>query len=234
VIKLAIRALIFDVFGTCVDWRTSVAREVAAVLPGVDAYAFADAWRGEYQPAMERIRAGKRGYVALDDLHLENLARVLEMFGAACADPNALNRAWEKLNPWPDVSPGLKELKKLALIAPCSNGSIAMMARLARYGDLPWDCVLGADIARDYKPNAEVYLASARALRLAPKEIMMVAAHNDDLEAAQNAGLKTAFVPRPTEHGDAQHTDLCPSENWTIVAQDFLDLARRTCPQCSN
>jgi 2-haloacid dehalogenase len=224
---LTIRALIFDVFGTCVDWRTSIAREVAAVLPDIDALAFADAWRGEYQPAMERIRAGKRGYVALDDLHLENLVRVLEMFGATCADPRALNRAWEKLDPWPDVCLGLKELKKLALIAPCSNGSIAMMARLARYGGLPWDCVLGADIARDYKPKDEVYLASARALRLPPNEIMMVAAHNDDLKAAQNAGLQTAFVPRPTEFGPAQSTDLAPSGNWTVFAQDFHDLARR-------
>jgi len=224
---LAISALIFDVFGTCVDWRTSVAREVAAVLPDVDAFAFADAWRGQYQPAMERIRVGNRGYVALDDLHLENLALVLEIFEATSADAKALNCAWEKLDPWPDVSPGLKELKKLALIAPCSNGSIAMMARLARFGGMPWDCILGADIARDYKPNDEVYLASVRALRLLPKDVMMVAAHNDDLEAARNAGLQTAFVPRPTEFGTAQSTDLVPAGNWTIVARDFQDLARQ-------
>ncbi len=226
---MVVRALIFDVFGTCVDWRASVAREVAEVLPNIDAFAFADAWRGEYQPAMERIRAGNRDYVALDDLHLENLLCVLEMFNAACPDPDALNRAWEKLDPWPDVCGGLKQLKNHAIIAPCSNGSIAMMASLAKFGGLPWDCILGADIARDYKPKAEVYLASANALRLAPIDVMMVAAHNDDLEAAKDAGLQTAFVPRPMEHGDGQTTDLQPTGNWTITAQDFHDLARQIC-----
>ena len=224
---MAARALIFDVFGTCVDWRTSVAREVATAIPTIDAFAFADAWRGEYQPAMERIRSGNRGYVALDDLHLENLHHVLAKFETACAEPKELNRAWEKLDPWPDVCAGLGALKKLALIAPCSNGSIAMMARLAKYGGLPWDCVLGAEIARNYKPNPDVYLASARALRLEPRDVLMVAAHNDDLEAAQNAGFQTAFVPRPTEHGHNQATDLFPSGSWTIVAQDFRELARR-------
>ena len=135
-----IEALIFDVFGTCVNWRTSVAREVAKALPDTDPVAFADAWRDEYQPAMERIRAGNRGYVPLDDLHLENLHIVLERFGLSCGDPHQLNRAWEKLDPWPDVVPGLTALKDRFIIAPCSNGSFALMTRLARYGGLPWDC----------------------------------------------------------------------------------------------
>ncbi len=230
---MAIRALLFDVFGTCVDWRTSVAREVAAVLPDLDAFAFADAWRSEYQPALERIRSGGRSYVPLDDLHLENLLSVLERFGAACPDPEALNKTWEKLDPWPDVVLGLAALKESALVAPCSNGSIAMMARLAKYAGLPWDCILGADLARNYKPMPEVYLESAKTLRLKPSNVMMVAAHNDDLEAAQAAGLPTAFVPRPTEHGPGQFTDLHPSGNWTIVAQDFSDLARRISQQFS-
>lgn len=219
------KALIFDVFGTCVDWRNSIAREVAKALPGTDAYAFADAWRGEYQPAMERVRRGKRGYVPLDDLHLENLRRVLDRFGAICPDPDEMNRAWERLDPWPDVPDGIERLREIGLVAPCSNGSIGMMARLARHGGLHWDCILGADIARDYKPKPEVYLASVRALRLNPPDVVMVAAHNDDLAAARAAGLKTAFVPRPTEHGSGQTTDLRPESDWDWVAETFPDLA---------
>ena len=216
-------ALIFDVFGTCVDWRSTVARDVAQVLPDVDALAFADAWRGEYHPAMRRIRDGNRGYVALDDLHLENLERVAERFEADA--PASLNTAWERLDPWPDVVAGLTALKDIAIIAPCSNGSIALMTRLARYGALPWDCILGAEIAQDYKPKPAVYLAACQALQLPPKAVMMVAAHNDDLVAARACGLQTAFVPRPTEHGPSQTTDLAPSDAWDIIAQDFQDLA---------
>lgn len=225
-----IQALIFDVFGTCVDWRTSVARGVARVLSKVDAVAFAQAWRAEYDPAMARIRAGDQGYVALDDLHLENLHRVAPRFGVTVPEPAVLNRVWEQLDPWPDVVPGLTALHQDHILAPCSNGSIALMARLARYARLPWDCILGAEIAQDYKPKAGVYLASCAALRLPPEAVMMVAAHNDDLQAAQAAGLATAFVPRLTEHGPGQTTDLAPTGDWTVVASDFLDLAdRMTC-----
>ena len=219
------RAFIFDVFGTCVDWRGSVARGVAEALPEVDAWAFADAWRGEYQPAMEAIRSGGRGYVPLDVLHLENLERVAARLGVTLEDAAGLNRVWEQLDPWPDVVPGLTRLRAHGLIAPCSNGSTAMMVRLARHGGLPWDTIVGADVARDYKPQASVYLASAAALGLAPHTVTMVAAHNDDLVAARAAGLKTAFVVRPTEHGPGQAADLVPSEDWDFVAQDFLELA---------
>ncbi len=220
-----IRALIFDVFGTCVDWRTSVAREVVAVLPRVDAHVFADAWRAEYEPAMARVRDGDRGYVPLDDLHLENLQRIAARTGVTV--PGALNTAWERLDPWPDVVPGLTRLKTQFIIAPCSNGSIALMTRLARFAGLPWDCILGADIAQDYKPNAAVYLAGCAALRLEPNHVMMVAAHNRDLAAARAAGLVTAFVPRPTEHGPNQASDLAPEEDWDVIASDFGDLAER-------
>ncbi len=221
------RAFIFDVFGTCVDWRSSVARDVAEVLPRVDAFGFADAWRAEYQPAMERIRAGKRGYVPLEVLHRENLDIVAQAFGVTLDDGDALNRCWERLDPWSDVVSGLTALRRHGLIATCSNGSIAMMTRLARYGGLPWDTILGAEIAQDYKPQAEVYLASARALGLPPEKVTMVAAHNDDLEAARAAGLATAFVPRRTEHGEGQSIDLVPSADWDIIASDFKDLARK-------
>ncbi|MBF9058810.1 haloacid dehalogenase type II [Rhodobacterales bacterium HKCCSP123] len=223
-----IKALIFDVFGTCVDWRTSVSREVAAVLPGVDAEAFATAWRAEYDPAMARIREGGRGYVPLDDLHLENLRKVAGDFGVSA--PDSLNAAWERLDPWPDVVAGLEALKAGHIISPCSNGSIALMTRLAKYGRLPWDCILGAEIAQDYKPKPAVYLAACAALRLAPDEVVMVAAHNDDLHAARACGLTTAFVPRPAEHGPGQVRDLAPEADWDIVARDFHDLARQFAP----
>ncbi|MFC3615816.1 haloacid dehalogenase type II [Lutimaribacter marinistellae] len=222
-----VEALIFDVFGTCVDWRSSVAREVARTLPEVDAIAFAEAWRAEYDPAMARIREGARGYVPLGDLHLENLHRVADDFGVTVSDPVGLNAAWEKLDPWPDVVGGLERLRAHAIIAPCSNGSIALMTRLARYAGLPWDCILGAEIAGDYKPKRGVYLASCHALRLEPDKVMMVAAHNDDLRAAQDAGLQTAFIPRPTEYGPAQRKDVEPTGDWTVVAQGFDMLAER-------
>lgn len=225
---MTIRALIFDVFGTCVDWRSSVACEVGAVLPGVDAAAFATAWRAEYDPAMARIREGGRGYVALDDLHRENLHRVAADFGVTA--PDDLSHAWERLDPWPDVVAGLTRLKTAHVIAPCSNGSIALMTRLAKYAGLPWDCILGADIARDYKPKPAVYLASCAALRLRPDEVMMVAAHNDDLFAARAAGLATGFVARTGEHGPGQTTDLAPAADWDVIAQDFHDLAQRLAP----
>lgn len=221
------RAFIFDVFGTCVDWRNSIAREVRAALPGVDAEAFADAWRAEYQPAMERIRSGGRGYISLDQLHRENLEIVCDAFDATPDDPETLARAWERLDPWPDVVSGLTALKDKGLIATCSNGSIGLMARLARWGGLPWDAILGADIAKDYKPKPDVYLASVRALGLAPAQVTMVAAHNDDLFAARDAGLRTAFVLRPSEHGSEQKTDLRPESDWEIAAQGFLDLASK-------
>ena len=222
------QAFIFDVFGTCVDWRTSVAREVQAVLPDVDALAFADAWRAEYQPAMERIRRGGRGYVRLDTLHLENLEIVIKNFGVGPIDAASLSTAWERLDPWPDVAPGLTALRDKGLIATCSNGSIGMMARLARWGGLPWDALVGADVAKDYKPKPEVYLASARALGLRPEQVTMVAAHNDDLVAARDAGLRTAFVPRPAEHGAGQTSDLEATSDWDIVARDFVNLAAKT------
>ncbi len=221
------KAYIFDVFGTLTDWRTSVTREVAAVLPQMDAEDFATRWRSEYQPAMERIRTGKRGYVSLDEIHSENLSTVMKSLKVKALDKEQhddLARAWERLDTWPDVLPALDQLKKRAIIAPCSNGSIALMTRLARHAGLPWDCILGADIAQDYKPRPAVYLASCAALRLPPEDVMMVAAHNDDLEAAQKLGLQTAFIPRHTEHGPNQKIDLRPTGDWTNCVASLLEL----------
>ncbi len=226
-------ALIFDVFGSVVDWRTGVAREAEAAFARVgaeaDPWAFADAWRREYDPSMSRIRDGGRGYVPLDDLHRENLDVVLDRFGLSARFDDAarddLTRAWEKLPPWPDAVDALTRLKARAVVAPCSNGSIALMTRLAKFGGLPWDCILGAEIARDYKPKPEVYLASARALRLPPSEVMMCACHNDDLAAARDAGLKTAYWPRPDEWGLGRRIEA--SSAWDVVADDMADLAAR-------
>ena len=226
------QACIFDVFGTVVDWRNSVARVskdfFATRKIELDALAFADFWRGQYVPAMARIRSGSRGYVALDQLHFENLQATLEEFALhnrmSEDEKWELNRAWEQLDPWPDAVAGLAKLKQSTIIAPCSNGSIAMMTRLAKNGGLPWDCILGADIAQNYKPEPEVYRACCTALRLPESEVVMVAAHNDDLVAARDTGLQTAFIARPTEHGEGQTKDLKASSDWDYVVTDFSQL----------
>lgn len=224
----------FDVFGTLVDWRTSVARAAAPFLQrhgiAADPYAFADAWRGLHQPAMEPVRAGTRSWVRLDVLNRENLEAVLERHGvAAGAIPEAelleLNRAWERLDPWPDTVAGLARLKRRLPIAPVSNGHIAGMLRLARHAGLPWDAILGAEIARNYKPRPEVYLKSAEAAGVAPAQMAMVAAHNSDLRAARALGLRTVFVRRPREHGEGQTGDLAAEDDWDIVADDLLQVA---------
>lgn len=230
-----VKALIFDVFGTCVDWRTSVAREVEAVGRrkgvDVDGPAFADAWRARYQPQMETVRSGQRAWTILDVLHRESLVALLPEFGLAGkldeAGIDDLNKAWHRLDPWPDVVPGLTRLKTRFIIAPQSNGNIAIMVNMAKRAGLPWDCILGAEVVRNYKPVPKAYTDAVRMLGLEPGEVMMVAAHNDDLAAAQNQGLCTGFVPRPKEKGPGNKTDLAPSGNWDIVARDFLDLADR-------
>ncbi|WP_208352616.1 haloacid dehalogenase type II [Pseudaestuariivita rosea] len=227
------RAFIFDVFGTLVDWRTGVADVAAGMFADrgltTDPYDFAMYWRSRYQPAMERVRSGGRGYVPLDQLHLENLNETLDHFGIEGAfDPAArgqLNRAWEQLPPWPDAVPGLTALRQRAFIAPCSNGSIALMARLARFAGFPWDAILGAEVAQDYKPKSQVYLASCAALGLAPERVVMVAAHNDDLTVARAAGLKTAFIPRVSEYGLDVEAESAPTQDWDMVVERIGDLA---------
>ncbi len=200
-----IRALIFDVFGTLVDWRSGVARELRLHLRlgAEEADALADAWRDEYQPAMEAVRAGRIGFCKLDVLHRRNLDIVLDRFGhdADDATRRQLNLAWHRLDAWPDVTPALHRLRQRFLLAPCSNGNISLMADLARRNAWHWDAILGAEIARDYKPKPEVYLAACAAFDCAPHEVLMVAAHSSDLEAAARVGLRTAHIARPNEHG---------------------------------
>lgn len=222
-------ALLFDVFGTVVDWRTSVAREASAIFgAGLDAPAFADAWRARYQPAMEAVRSGRREWTILDVLHRENLQQVLAQFGLADPGParlDELNRAWHRLDPWPDAVAGLARLKRRYIIAPHSNGNIALLVNMAKRAGLAWDLILGAEVVRAYKPLPESYTRAATALARAPGQCMMVAAHNGDLQAAQAQGMQTAFVPRPREHGPQQTGDLAPAGEWTVIAEDFEDLA---------
>lgn len=227
-----IEAILFDVFGTLVDWRTGIANASGPVLAAkgiaIDPFTFADSWRNEYQPSMERIRSGNREYIPLDKLHLENLETILSNFGQEnvfnLEEKSELNRGWEKLPPWPDTTQCLRRLKQRYIIAPCSNGSIALMARLARFGDLQWDAIVGADIAQDYKPAHQTYLKSAAALGCKPENTLMVAAHNSDLDAAAKCGLKTGFFPRPTEHGPDQTVDLNPTDTRNFSGKSMTEL----------
>jgi 2-haloacid dehalogenase len=231
-----IRACVFDIFGTTVDWRTSVSRDLAAFaqekgIRGIDWVEFAVEWRKLYQPSMEEVRSGRRPWTILDALHKESLAGLLGRYsiaGLSEAEIEHMNRAWHRLEPWPDVVAGLTRLKKKMIIAPCSNGNIALMVNMAKRAGLPWDCILGAETARAYKPMPEAYLASCRHLGLAPAQVMMVAAHNGDLKAAKAQGLGTAFVPRPTEHGAGQKTDLAADPACVdLPVKSFVELAEK-------
>ncbi len=230
---LAVKALFFDVFGTLVDWRTSIAREAQALLAPhgltLDWPAFADAWRGEYQGAMEEVRSGRIAFCKLDVLHRRNLDITLARFGVTGLgedDKRNLNLAWHRLDAWPDVPGGLKRLKRRFLLAPVSNGNISLMVDLARRNDLPWDAILGAEIAGDYKPKPKVYLASAAAFDLAPDACMMVAAHSNDLAAAAAVGLRTAHVARPTEHGPGRG-EAAPNVPVDFAAKSLEELAEK-------
>jgi 2-haloacid dehalogenase len=227
-----ISALFFDVFGTLMDWRSSVARDAKALLGplcyDIDWAKFADAWRGEYQPSMEEIRSGRRAYVVLDVLHLENLERILPRFGledVTSEDRAALTRIWHKLDAWVDVSQGMRRLHTRYRVAPVSNGNISIMVDLARHNHFSWDTVLGAEIARNYKPHPEVYLASARALDLDPSACMMVAAHSSDLAAAAALGLRTAHVARIDEFGPGGTGEAKPAVPTDFATRDLNQLA---------
>ncbi len=234
---LALRALVFDVFGTVVDWREGVARDLGAFLArhgirSADPRSVADAWRRRYQPAMEECRSGRRPFTRLDVLHRENLEAVLREAGVdvgaiSAIELDELNRAWHRLDPWPDAVSGLQRLKSRYIIAPLSNGNVSLLLNMAKRAAIPWDAILGAEIAGAYKPQPQAYLRTADILGLRPDEVCLVAAHNGDLGAARACGLRTAFVARPLEHGPGQATDLEAEQAWDIVATDFLDLARQ-------
>ena len=229
-----IKALIFDVFGTVVDWRTSVIRQAAQFGKdhGLerDWEAFAVAWRGKYRPFMDKVRTGELPWTNLDRLHRMSLDEVLtdfEILGVNEEAKDELNLAWHRLDPWPDTVPGLYRLKRRFIIAPMSNGNVALMTNMAKNGGMPWDCILGAEVAKHYKPDPESYLTAVELLMLRPEQVMMVAAHQGDLLAAQKVGLRSAFVPRPMEGGPNNRPDPTPDPSFDVVANDFVDLADR-------
>jgi 2-haloacid dehalogenase len=227
----AVKALVFDTFGTVVDYRTSIISEGEALGKAkglsVDWAKFADAWRGAYAPAMDRVRKGELPWTKLDALHRMMLDKVLADFGVkglSEAEIDNLNHVWHRLKPWPDAVSGLTRLKKKFIIAPLSNGNVALMTDMAKYAGLPWDLILGAELARHYKPDKEVYLTAAELLSLTPREMMMVAAHQNDLRAAHALGFRTAFVPRPQE-GPNGERNFTPDPVFDVVAPDFNALA---------
>jgi 2-haloacid dehalogenase len=230
-----VRALVFDVFGTVVDWRSAIVRDGRALAAtkglSVDWEAFADAWRAGYQPAMQRVRSGAVGWMTIDRLHREILDSLLPRFGLASLDErerDALNRVWHRLDPWPDAVAGLTRLKRRYTIATLSNGNVSLLVDMAKRAGLPWDTVLSAELFNHYKPDREVYLGAARMLDVAPAELLMVAAHPSDLAAAAQAGLRTAYVPRPLEYGPGGGLHDAPGDQtFDLVAADFDALADR-------
>lgn len=230
-----VKALVFDVFGTVVDWRTSLIADFTAWAEkrGVsgDWVALVDGWRAVYAASMDAVRKNPAGgYVILDKLHRQSLEKLVVQLGISGlddADLHHLTMGWHRLHPWPDSVAGLTRLKKKYIISPLSNGNVALLTEMAKFAGLPWDLVMSAELFEHYKPDAEVYLGAARLLCLPPEQVMMVAAHNHDLKAAQRLGLKTAFVARPTEYGPLQKYDFEARGDWDIVAKDFGEVAQR-------
>lgn len=222
------RILVFDIFGTVVDWHGSIVREVSARWPQVDADAFALAWRAGYQPAMEAVRSGGRGFVKLDLLHREILDGLLPRFGLGQlgdAERAELNRVWHRLAAWPDSVAGLTRLKARCTICSLSNGNLGLLTDMAKHAGLTWDCVLSAEVFRAYKPDPRVYRGAAEVFDAEPCEVLMVAAHHDDLAAARASGLQTAYVERPMEFGAAHPKDVSPQPGNTWHARNLLHLA---------
>jgi 2-haloacid dehalogenase len=227
-----IKALTFDVFGTVVDWRSTVVREGRAFGArkglDVDWTAFADAWRAGYRPAMDRVRRGELCWTHIDGLHRLILEELIERFGIrglSESEKDHLNRIWHRLDPWPDAVAGMTRLRQRYVVASLSNGNVALLVNMAKRAGLPWDCVLSSELARHYKPDPQVYRLAAQLLGLEPRQVMMVAAHNGDLLAAQTVGYRTAFVLRATEYGPGQTTNLEPDPSVDVVASDFGHLA---------
>lgn len=223
-----IKVLAFDVFGTVVDWHSSIVREVLAINPAIEADAFALAWRSGYAPAMRRVMSGELGWTLIDDLHRLILDDILSKFGMTHlteVQRQQLNLVWHRLEPWPDVLVGLTRLKTKFTITTLSNGNIGLLTNMAKRAGLPWDCVLSAEVFKAYKPDPATYLGVAKVFNLAPEQVMLVAAHQDDLAAARTCGLKTAYIERPFEFGKNQPKDISPNPANTYHAVNFLELA---------
>ena len=227
-IQETVQVLAFDVFGTVVDWHGSIQRVVEKRFPGIDGSAFALAWRAGYVPAMARVRSGELGWTLIDDLHRMILDSLLPDFGLAHlseADRQSLNRVWHELDPWPDSVEGIRRLKSRFTVTTLSNGNIGLLTRMAKRAGLPWDCVLSAEVFRAYKPDPATYLGVAKVFDLSPNEVMLCAAHHDDLAAARACGLQTAYIERPLEFGASQPKDVSPQVGNDWHAQDMNHLA---------
>ena len=227
-----VKAMTFDVFGTVVDWRSSIIREGEQLTTRtgieVDWPRFADAWRGGYGPAMRRVRSGELPWTRIDDLHRMILDGLIPEFGLTALtaeERDDLNRVWHRLAPWPDTVSGLTRLRTRYVLASLSNGNVALLVNMAKHSGLPWDAVLSAELAHKYKPDPEVYLTAADLLGLKPEQVMMVAAHKGDLRAAAALGFKTGYVPRPLEYGPDREVDTTPDPSFDVNATDFNDLA---------
>ncbi|MGY3346815.1 MULTISPECIES: haloacid dehalogenase type II [unclassified Bradyrhizobium] len=229
-----VKAIVFDTFGTVVDWRGSIIRDLTAWgnNQGIQAdwTALADRWRDEYEPEKNRVRNGEIGWTNLDELHAHALEKVAAQLGIKDLSPSQMqhvNCVWHRLDAWPDAVEGLTRLKRKFVIGPLSNGNVALLVNMAKHAGLPWDNVFSCELFRHFKPHPETYLGVCRLMYLEPGEVMMCAAHNYDLAAARSVGLKAAFIPRPTEYGPGQKTDLAPAGDWDVVATDIIDFARQ-------
>jgi len=227
-------AIVFDTFGSVVDWRGSLITELTAFgnQRGINAdwTALVDAWRASYQPSMNRVRTGEQPWTVLDDLHRASLNRLVEQFairGLSEADMRHINFAWHRLKPWPDSVMGLARLKRKFIIGPLSNGNVALLTNMAKHAGIPWDVIFGSDLFQHFKPDPETYLGVAKLLGLEPGQVMMGAAHNNDLAAARKCGLMTGFFPRPTEYGPHQSRDFAAEQVWDVVATDIEDMAAK-------
>ncbi len=225
----SIKVLAFDVFGTAVDWHGSLVREIDSLKLDVDSSDFALAWRAGYQPAMQRVMSGELGWTLIDDLHRMILDEILERFDVNTLSEiqkRHLNKAWHRLEAWPDSVEGLQRLKSNYTICTLSNGNIGLLTNMARKAGLPWDCILSAELFRKYKPDPGTYLGVTQVFDVTPEEVMLVAAHQNDLQAARECGLKTAYIERPLEYGATQIKDVSPNSENTLHARDFIELAK--------
>lgn len=229
-----VKAVLFDTFGTVVDWRGTITRMGESLarqkgIDGVDWDAFARAWRAGYQPGMARVRSGERAWATLDTIHRERLDEILIEFDIADAfdeDERAeINLFWHRLDPWPDSLPGLLRLKQRRLIGPLSNGSLVLLSTMAKRAGIPWDFVFASNTFEAYKPDAAVYLGAIKLLELEPEQVMMAAAHNDDLEAARSHGMRTAYINRPYEYGVDQSADFEAEHDWDVITDTIVGIA---------
>jgi 2-haloacid dehalogenase len=226
----AVKALVFDTFGTVVDWRGSIIQEGMAWKKDVDWARFADRWRAGYAPSMEKVRKGEMPWTNLDHLHrmlLDDLLKEFHIEGLSEEEKDRLNRVWHRLKPWPDSVAGLTRLKKKYTIAPLSNGNVALLADMAKHAGIPWDLILSAELAKHYKPDREAYLTAVSLLELKPEEVMMCAAHSGDLMSARSFGLRTGFIHRPNEYGPTRKADDAKQGEFDVVSTDMVDLAAK-------